>query len=146
MKKRACIGYLFFSFLVGLAAISPSAQTGGRLAAAVPFDFNVGSRLLPAGEYTIRQPGSGNESLSMLSDGKQGALAFARIVEANRQTRRSRLVFNRYGERYFLASIRDSRGEGRILPQSADERSVRSETASIKKATPEIVVVELASR
>jgi hypothetical protein len=146
MKKRACIGYVFFSLLVGLSAISASAQTAGRLAADVPFDFNIGSRLLPAGEYIIRQPRSGNESLLLLSDGKQGTLAFARIVEATRQSRRSRLVFNRYGERYFLASIWDSKGEGRILPQSADERSVRSETASIKNAAPEIVSVELASR
>ncbi|HEY0080155.1 MAG TPA: hypothetical protein VGB73_16210 [Pyrinomonadaceae bacterium] len=148
MKRRTCIGYIFLSLFVGLTAISASAQTGGRLTADVPFDFQVGSRALSAGEYTIRQLSSSNDGLLLLlSKGdKQSSMASTRVVEATRTSRRSRMVFNKYGERYFLASIWDSRGEGRILPQSAGERNARRETASIKNAAPEIVVVELALR
>ncbi len=146
MKKRACISYIFFSLFVGLAAISVSAQSRGHLSANVPFDFQVGSRTLPAGEYTIRQLSSSNEGVLNIGDGrKQSTLALSRVVEANRNARRSRMVFHKYGERYLLASIWDNRGEGRILPQSADERGIRREIASTKKnVAPEIVVVELA--
>lgn len=147
MKRRTCIGYIFFSLFVGLAAISASAQTRGHLTANVPFDFQVGSRTLSAGEYTILQLSSSDDGLLLLSKGhKQGSLASTKRVDVTRTSRRSRMVFNKYGERYFLASIWDARGEGRILPQSASERSVRRETASIKKVAPEIVVVELALR
>jgi hypothetical protein len=139
---------MFFSLFVGLTAISASAQSRATLSANVPFDFQVGSRALSAGEYTIQQFSSSDSGLVIRSaDGKQRALALSHTVESNsKQSRRSRLVFNKYGEQYFLASIWEDNGECRMLHQSAAERNVRRETASLKSSEPEIVIVELSSK
>ena len=40
--------------LVGSMAVAANAQNGGRrLVANIPFQFNVGDKTMPAGEYTI---------------------------------------------------------------------------------------------
>jgi hypothetical protein len=61
--------------LVGLMAVAAQAQTGSRtqLVANIPFQFNVGDKAMPAGEYTVSQvnPSSDHAVLQLRSkDGK----------------------------------------------------------------------------
>ena len=56
MKKQAYTMIAMF-VLVGSMAVAAKAQTVGRaeLRANVPFDFNIGKKTLPAGEYIVSQ-------------------------------------------------------------------------------------------
>ena len=64
MKKQAYT-MIAMIVLVGSMAVAAQAQTSGhaRLIANIPFQFKVGNKTLPAGEYTVAQvnPASDHE-------------------------------------------------------------------------------------
>ena len=53
MNKKA-FGFLSISMLIGGLAVPLLAQFTMRIQANVPFEFNVGAKTLPAGEYSLR--------------------------------------------------------------------------------------------
>jgi len=71
------------------------------------FDFVVGQKTLPAGEYAI-SPGN-NIDKSILLIKKTDSRAAANVVtfgqNIKRQQAGSYLVFNRYGDKYFLSQV-----------------------------------------
>jgi membrane-bound ClpP family serine protease len=74
MKRHAYM-MIALMVLVGLMAVAAQAQTGSRtqLVANIPFQFNVGDKAMPAGEYTVSQvnPSSDHAVLQLRSkDGK----------------------------------------------------------------------------
>jgi hypothetical protein len=106
MKRhfRVAIALLMFMAVVTVTA---EAQVFGsqRMRARIPFAFNVGQASLPAGVYTITvlNPNSDRKVLQIRSaDGKRSALI--QTGELNTTAReQAKLVFNRYGNRYFFA-------------------------------------------
>jgi hypothetical protein len=70
----------------------------------VPFEFTVGTRTLPAGEYAITKMPS-SMSAHIIKSSEAGAMALTQNTEWFKGDASS-LVFNKYGDRYFLASIR----------------------------------------
>jgi hypothetical protein len=94
------------------------------LTATVPFDFNVGQSLLPAGEYeiyghgpvvTVRRSHNGKASVFAMTIGASGG-------DPNRD---GWLEFHCYGDAYFLASVWNPfSGDGRELPQTRHEKEV----------------------
>lgn len=120
MQKQA------LRFLSGLAlllaASSAFAQT--HLRANIPFDFMVDKAKLAAGEYDISSAGFGTEKTLLLrnSDGKTLRMIIVNPVQANRPSSQTKLVFRRYGDRYFLSQIWVEGWDiGRELPRSARE-------------------------
>ena len=96
---------------IALLAIASLSATTGILAqeraitANVPFDFTVGEKLLPAGEYIISSPASGvvqiqSANHELVAD----VIASQSYHQADAGTQ---LVFNRYGSEYFLHRILD---------------------------------------
>jgi hypothetical protein len=92
---------------VAVVAVTAEAQVSGtqRMRARIPFAFNVGDKNLPAGEYTIAvlNPASDRKVLQIRStDGRESA-----IIQTNERNintpEQAKLVFNRYGDRYFFA-------------------------------------------
>src|SRR5207302_2558016 len=82
MKKQAYT-LIALLVLVGSMAVAARAQGGSRtqLVATIPFEFSIGDKTMPAGEYTVRQvnPSSDRAVLQLRSqDGKASA-----IVEMN---------------------------------------------------------------
>jgi hypothetical protein len=74
-----------------------------RMTATIPFDFHVGRDILPAGKYDVKEiVGSAIRLLSVNGD---GAAATVTIPIWNADGRASKLVFNRYGNDYFLSEI-----------------------------------------
>lgn len=76
-----------------------------KMRARIPFAFNVGTTEFPAGKYTVTvlNPNSDRKVLQIRSDdGKLSALI--QTSELNTNTpEQTKLVFNRYGNRYFFA-------------------------------------------
>jgi hypothetical protein len=124
MKKKFYSTFAMMSLFIALAITSVQAESRGKLAINIPFDFNVGSKTLPAGEYTIKRL-TQNSMLVASADGKQSAIAQAlgsAQLGANEKRAAERLVFRQYGDQYFLAQVwmvRD--GEGQALNKSDAE-------------------------
>jgi hypothetical protein len=107
MKKRILGSFAIVGLLVTLVVAHVNARPAGRIVVKVPFNFMVGDKTLPAGEYFIvRNTQLSNEGLMIRStDGRNGAFALTKTVQAGDRQEDSRLVFNRYGEHYFLTQV-----------------------------------------
>ena len=136
MKKRACIGFLAISLYVTLTATAAYAQSGQRVVAHIPFDFQAGGKVLPAGDYSIRQITQGSEGLLIRrEDGDEAVLVLSQSTQAKvNQTVRARLDFRRYGDQYFLATVWGPDSAGRLLPASRRERSLQKEMRIAERA------------
>ena len=114
--------------LATVAIFAALACTGLRaqtitLTANIPFDFNAGSKLMPAGEYQIQEEGH----LTFLHGIDNGnANVVLMTANGDRATsQEARLDFHKYGNRYFLATIWDSQTpEGRRVPPTAREKEL----------------------
>ena len=112
-----------------LAAGSLYAQVSSPVKANIPFDFTAGNVDLPAGEYTVETTGTlGN--LLIRGQGTPGMFLPSDAAQANRAAASSKLVFHRYGDRYFLSQIWEQ-GEvrGSELPMMKVEKELRASNA-----------------
>jgi hypothetical protein len=82
-----------------------SAQTlTKRVVAKVPFDFVVGNKIMPAGEWVVSA--GDNDILAIQNfDARKSALSAATRGNENKNDRTS-LVFERYAGQYLLSEIR----------------------------------------
>ena len=124
MKTRA----LVMAGVMALTAMAFTrvAQAQELLAVNIPFDFVAGNTQLPAGEYTVRVSAP-THTIILISRKDSAASAFLvtnAAVSAEPQSE-SKLVFNRYGERYFLSQVwTEGNSQGRQLLKSAREKEM----------------------
>jgi hypothetical protein len=120
-----------------LATVTASAQTI-HLKADIPFDFFVGGRSLPTGEYTIRSLGS--QAIAISAPGQKAMVVLTNMCQSVKTSPRSKLVFARYGDRYFLSEMWvQGNSTGRQLPKRRSEVRV----ADNETAQPVVVLAEL---
>ena len=104
-----------------LATVTASAQTM-HLKADVPFDFVVGGRTLPSGEYTIRTLNGGNQILAISAPDQKAIVFLTNMCKSLNTSPESKLVFARYGDRYYLSEMWiEGNSTGRQLPKSRSE-------------------------
>jgi malonyl CoA-acyl carrier protein transacylase len=114
--------------VMALTAIASTrvAQAQEPLVVNIPFDFVAGNSQLPAGEYTVKVSAP-THSLILISRKDATASAFINTnaaVSAEPQSE-SKLIFNRYGDRYFLAQVwQQGYAQGRQLLKSSREKEV----------------------
>ena len=144
MKKQAYT-MIAMIVLIGSLAMSAKAQTNGRMAliANIPFQFSIGNKSLPAGEYTL-QSISDDSSYVVLRiqsrDGKTSAMLLTSTVKGKAPAR-SRLVFHRYGNQYFFTQAWvDGDSTGLEAQKSRAERAAERELTAIKMATESVAV------
>jgi hypothetical protein len=106
MKRHTHI-LLAIIVLAGAFTVSALAQTASaQIAVAnIPFSFNVGNKILPAGKYTVTvvNPASDRKILQIRSaKGRSSAMIQTNSVTGNTSDD-AKLVFQRYGDRYFFA-------------------------------------------
>ena len=91
----------------------------------VPFNFVVGGATMPSGEYTVQGLGLGNAISIRRLDQTAASLTLAIRCESSKTPEQSKLVFHRYGDRYFLAQIwMAGSNSGHELPKSRREAEV----------------------
>jgi hypothetical protein len=134
MKKTAYT-MIALVVLVGSMAMAANAQNNGRtLVATIPFQFNVGDKTLPAGEYTIAQvnPSSDRAVLQLRNkDGRSSAMIQMNNV-IGRASERAKLIFNRYGnQHYFAAAWIDGETTGLQARKSRAEDATQRELAAL---------------
>ena len=131
MKNQVYRVIALFGLFLGLAAAGVRAQAPSKVEVNIPFEFSAGNTTLRPGVYSIKRL-SGNFLMLRRVDGKSSVILNAPLTLTSIETKAGeRLVFNKYGEQYFLSQIWLTVDTGREL-------SVRK-----KAAKPEVVEVAL---
>lgn len=129
----------FFFALVFALAIYPAeahAQIIGNLEANIPFQFYAGNTKLPAGDYRIQVLDNSDLTFMEISsmDGSVSALFQVRDAETNPEPAQSELIFNKYGDRYFLAKLFDEGNpEGSQVAESSYEKKIGQATVEAQR-------------
>lgn len=98
----------------------------------VPFDFTVGKKSFAAGVYTVRTAVAPSAVAISSADGRASLITLTNGVQSRKPAGQGKLVFNRYGERYFLAQVWTPGGDtGRQFHQSSEERELIAQTAPL---------------
>ena len=106
-----------------LLAVSAAQAQEPRVKANIPFDFVVGDRVLPAGEYQLSEMGASGQAIAILSeDRKAKAVILTSACESSGPSKSSKLVFHAIGGRYFLSQVwTEGYSQGRQLWESKAE-------------------------
>ena len=134
MKNQILRIIATLSSLVLLAGVALYAQSSGIMIANIPFNFSVGKTALPAGEYFVKPI---SQAVLLIQSEKSPArvIVMTMPVQAKKSPAVGKLVFNRYGDQYFLSKVwhPDNR-TGRELSSSRLERE-------LAKAVPDHLTV-----
>jgi hypothetical protein len=126
MKKTVTTIIAAVGLFLTMAVASVSAQTPTGAEVNIPFDFSAGKASLKAGTYVIIR-----KSDSMLqirhANEKRTILVNAPLTIGSRDYRAGeRLVFNRYGDEYFLTQVWFTADQGKqLLPSNAETSAAR---------------------
>jgi len=124
-KKHAATSTLLILMLVGLTGLV-NAQMSTTIKAQVPFEFVTNGKTMPVGECIIEVRGNGPTLLS-ISSGKQHVFVFPNADQSPNASKKTALVFHRYGDQYFLSGIkREGRRIGYQLPASGREAELQA--------------------
>ena len=118
----------FLAIAVGFGATEAAGQ-GTVLRAEIPFEFTVGKKTLPAGEYRITLPSTGDASKVTFSsvNGDSFSMAMTQGIRSAKAEVANGLVFLKYGDKLVLYRVFDGREIGHEVVSS--KRLVRSEIA-----------------
>lgn len=133
MARQLMKGMTMLLLIVALAFVTAVASANAQSTANVPFEFVAGSKSLPAGHYSITNGTAGGDVVKISATAKAMSVFNLTMRTSNgRGSKESRLVFHRYGNRYFLAEIwRAGETEGQKLLKSREERAIERELAAI---------------
>jgi len=119
-----------FIALVFTLTIFPTkahAQIIGDLEVTIPFQFHAGNAKLPPGKYIIHTLDNTDLKVMEISseDGSTSALFDVGEAEANSRPAKSELIFNKYGDHYFLTKLFDEGNlSGSTVVESRYEKRV----------------------
>ena len=127
MKKQALKNFTMFSLLLMVTAVSVAAQSERSKVTNIPFSFNVGEKTLPAGEYTVEPNRRDYDKVWFVQskDGHSSALFTTMPARGSETQEKTRFVFHKYGDQYFLSQIWTPGGNsGRELLMPRVEREL----------------------
>jgi hypothetical protein len=101
--------FIALVFAITIYPTKAHAQITGALEVNIPFAFHAGNAKLPPGKYIIHPFDDSNLTVMEISsaDGSTSALFQVQESDANSAPAKSELIFNKYGNRYFLAKLFD---------------------------------------
>jgi hypothetical protein len=150
--KSQSLKLFAMAFVLGLVTIfaAGTASAQSNLSFETPFDFHIGKEKLAAGKYQLQKM-SYNKYLLRSAETRQARIVIFDIdMSKGDSPENERLVFNRYGETYFLRGVFDKAGaDGHQIIESGYEKQVRKGTATREnqlageKTKPEKVSVKL---
>jgi hypothetical protein len=140
MKNALRTGLAICGLVVTLM-ISAGAQSVAK--ANIPFGFTMGDKTMEPGEYMISISDSGSvPEILVLRDanGRGLALWSGNRIEPAERNGKSVLVFNKYGDEYFLSEIRLSAGLTTNVHKCRRERELKRELAMHRRTSQEVTV------
>jgi len=128
--------------LFSSAAVSTNAQSAYGVRANVPFDFTVGDKTFQAGKIITGMPRSDAGAMTIRNiDNGQHALRVARTLRGADTSDLAKLVFRKYGNRYFLAEVWVPGVRVWEVIKSRSERAIEREIRLASNSKPELVTV-----
>ena len=143
MKKQVTIiaATVVATFMLTITAHAQS-SAATRLKATIPFEFQVGNQVLPAGEYTVTclNPTSPNRILNLST--KDGSKVVIQTSDTKGKAGdNARLVFHRYGDKYFLSQAWLPADEsGLAIQKSRSEKEMERQLAGVKPRTTTVAM------
>jgi hypothetical protein len=143
MKKRTFVTATLFVLSMFVAAQVVRAEE--PMLVNIPFQFVAGNVTLPAGEYRIQKlDRSAGILVINCSDPDASVMVVTFSAQSNEPQTKSKLVFNRYDNRYFLSQVWAAGSvRGRQLLKSPREKEL-TRVASIETKTQVTLVARLA--
>ena len=131
-------------FVLAAILLVPAArgqQNGVK--ADVPFDFVVGDRAYPAGEYTLRA--ALNDSIIRIENMNEGAAAFTQSNACAKAvpSTETKLVFHRMGGHYFLYQVWTA---GNLTGREFPKGRIEVELAQNHESPEAVIVAAVISR
>jgi hypothetical protein len=125
MKKQSFLiaGLLVLSSSIAATQVARAEQS---MVVKIPFAFTAGEVTLPAGEYRV-QTLDNNSAVILIrcSDASQSAMVLSNAAQAKEPLAQSKLVFQRYNDRYFLSQVWKAGSiRGRQLWKSRAEKEI----------------------
>jgi len=108
MKRANFRIFLMLGLFAILAMGSVHAKSAREQTANITFSFTVADKTFPAGEYRVERlnPSSDKAALVIRSmDGSMSKIVLTMPVQAAKMQESARLVFNHYGDQYYLAQV-----------------------------------------
>jgi hypothetical protein len=145
MKKQVMMALTMLSLIATLAVTSANAQSRPHfMRINIPFEFIIRGETFPAGSYIVKRVSSDKPEMLLLSstDGGSGVYFLTKNVRAKTDQSKSKLVFQQYGDRYFLSQVWEAGdNEGRQLFKSRGERATERELAkdTVKSKTVALI-------
>jgi len=137
MRKELFKGITMLTMIVAIAlamaVVSANGQSSLTVVSNVPFEFIVGDSEMPAGEYRIKRA-MGN-ALTIQAAAENASASRLTTEIQSTKTKNARLVFHRYGNRYFLAEVWSGDTLGRQLSKSRQERAIEREISGLASKT-----------
>jgi hypothetical protein len=139
MTRQLIKGMTMLLLVVALALVSAvasaHAQSNTTAVADIPFEFVAGGKSLAAGHYTLSAATAGGQVVS-IRGAEQMVMTLTNGITNRAPQDKGRLVFRRYGNKYFLAEIwKPGESSGRELMKSKEEKATQRELASIRAKT-----------
>ena len=129
MKHLALVTGLF-ALLAGSSVHAQSIN----LTATIPFDFQAGDKLMPAGDYKV-QPSAGVVLIRQAS-GDKSVYLLTNPDHRNGEARTGSLEFKKYGQAYFLSKIWTAGiHDGRSLPMTSREKEMARSSGFVQTAS-----------
>ena len=141
MKRITAIA---IAALASLVTAGSAVAQGHAVKATVPFDFAVGDSHLPAGTYTISASETGTSTSLVIRSEAGNTTILAAASADGKQSQNARLVFDKYGDRYFMREILSPNAEMNLnLPVSKTEKRIQRQEASVQDTNKDQVFVAL---
>jgi len=117
-----------------LLAVSAAQAQEPRVKANIPFDFVVGDRVMPAGEYIVVRAGDASPAIQLRSAENGTTLALTFACASAGPSKDTKLVFHALAGRYFLSQVwTEGYAQGRELQMSKSESQLAKNGDTPKK-------------
>ena len=139
LKHQLLALFVALIFALMLHPTNAQAQIVGDLVVNIPFQFHAGSSRLPPGKYVIHMLDNTDLTIMEISsaDGSVSALFNVQSAEGNSAPAKSELIFNKYGNRYFLAELFDEDNpDGSRVVDSRYEKRMDKATLEAQEHVP----------
>jgi hypothetical protein len=135
MKQANWLVVVTLVVLSGMAAAQRIGST--KVVAQVPFEFMVANKIVPAGECVVQAANDDGRILVIRNtEAKVALMSTSSQAEGKQDASDYALVFQHYGDRYFLSGIKlQGSNITYLLPESKVEAELRAQNVSATEET-----------
>jgi len=120
--------------LLMVTSLAMGQTVSTTIVAKVPFEFVIGNQVMPAGDWVV-QAQSGDILALRNYDARKSVLA-ASMRDDEKPENRTVLVFERYGDQYFLSQIKvENTNLTYKLPKGRAEKELRAQNVPVSAVT-----------